>query len=43
MGFGTSYSLVYVDCLDWVHTIWYLRVLRAIIGTVIGAGVYIGF
>ena len=20
MGFGTSYSLVHVDCLDWVHT-----------------------
>ncbi len=42
MGFGISYSLVYVDCLDWVHTVVYLRIIRAILGGGIAAGVYIG-
>lgn len=32
MGFGTSFSLVYVDCLDWVHTSKILKLIRAIIG-----------
>jgi hypothetical protein len=40
MGFGTSYSLVYVDCLDWVHTSVFLRILRAIIGGGIAIGIY---
>lgn len=43
MGFGTSYSLVHVDCLDWVHTQWQLRLIRGIIGSVIAALVYLGF
>lgn len=40
MGFGTSYSLVYVDCLDWVHTPYYLRIIRTIIGGAIAGVVY---
>lgn len=40
MGFGISYSLVYVDCLDWVHTVFYLRVIRTILGVGISGGVY---
>ena len=40
MGFGTSYSLVYVDCLDWVHTPLILRIIRAILGGGIAIGVY---
>ena len=43
MGFGTSFSLVYVDCLDWVHTISILRFIRAVIGGVIAGLVYWGF
>lgn len=43
MGFGTSYSLVYVDCLDWVHTTLFLRIARAVIGGVIGGGIYYCF
>lgn len=43
MGFGTSYSLVHVDCLDWVHTSWKLRVVRGIIGCAISVGVYFLF
>jgi len=39
MGFGTSYSLVYVDCLDWVHT----DLLRRAIRTVVGSGIAVGF
>ena len=41
MGFGTSYSLVHVDCLDWVHTKLWHRLARAIIGTLIVTGFYI--
>jgi hypothetical protein len=40
MGFGTSYSLVHVDCLDWVHTTPLLRVLRGFIGSAISIGIY---
>jgi hypothetical protein len=42
MGFGISYSLVYVDCLDWVHTVLYLRLIRAVIGGAIAGGAYYG-
>jgi hypothetical protein len=40
MGFGTSYSLVHVDCLDWVHTSPLLRAVRGLIGTGISVGVF---
>lgn len=40
MGFGTSYSLVYVDCLDWVHTILYLRIIRAVLGMTLALVIY---
>jgi hypothetical protein len=42
MGFGTSYSLVHVDCLDWVHTSLLKRIARGVLGCAIMAGVYIG-
>jgi len=42
MGFGTSYSLLYVDCLDWVHTSLSKRIARGLLGCIIMAGVYIG-
>ena len=38
MGFGTSYSLVHVDCLDWVHT----SVIRRIIRGFLGCGIMVG-
>ena len=41
MGFGTSYSLVYVDCLDWVHTRLWKRLLRGVIGCGIVTGIFI--
>lgn len=40
MGFGTSYSLVHVDCLDWVHTHLFARILRGLLGCGIALGVY---
>ena len=40
MGFGTSYSLVYVDCLDWVYTRPLFRVIRGVLGTCISGFVY---
>lgn len=43
MGFGTSYSLVHVDCLDWVHTKLYLRLIRAVIGCGIAGVTFYGF
>ena len=43
MGFGTSYSLVHVDCLDWVHTWWPLRLIRTIIGGGLVGLAYWGF
>lgn len=43
MSFGVSYSLVYVDCFDWVHTILYIRVIRTIIGAILVTGLYGAF
>ena len=43
MGFGTSYSLVHVDCLDWVHTDWKLKLGRGVFGSAIAAGVFFAF
>ena len=40
MGFGTSYSLVHVDCIDWVHTSLLLRMVRGFIGCAISLGVF---
>lgn len=40
MGFGTSYSLVHVDCLDWVHTMIHFRILRSVVGGAIVGTVY---
>ena len=43
MGFGTSYSLVHVDCLDWVHSELYLRIIRGVLGCAISGAVFFGF
>jgi hypothetical protein len=43
MGFGTSYSLVHVDCLDWVHTDLPRRLARGFLGSGIVAGIYLLF
>jgi hypothetical protein len=43
MGFGTSYSLVHVDCLDWVRTSFPLRLVRALLGCAVSGGVYLAF
>lgn len=40
MGFGTSFSLVHVDCIDWVHTGIIKRLLRAILGSAIAVAAY---
>jgi len=40
MVFGQSYNLNYVKPLNWVHTHWTKRVVRAVIGTAIAAGLY---
>ena len=41
MGFGCSYSLVQVDCIDWVKTSLPKRLVRGIIGCCLGLGVYL--
>lgn len=41
MGFGTSYSIAHVDCLDWVHTRVWKRLLRGVIGCGITIAVFI--
>jgi hypothetical protein len=41
MGFGTSYSLVHVDCLDWVHTGAFRKLMRALLGCGISYIVFI--
>ena len=43
MGFGTSYSLVHVDCLDWVRTQFLYRVARGLLGCAVSTGIFIGF
>jgi hypothetical protein len=40
MGFGTSLSLVHVDCLDWVHTKAWLRLVRGLLGSGLAVGAY---
>jgi hypothetical protein len=42
MGFGTSYSLIYVDCLDWVHTGLFKRIARGFLGCLIIYGLFYG-
>jgi hypothetical protein len=43
MGFGCSYSLVDVDCIDWVKTRIIKRIIRAFIGVFLAVGFYISF
>jgi len=43
MGFGCSYSLVDVDCIDWVKTSLGKRILRALIGCGLACGIYLVF
>ena len=35
MGFGTSYSIAYVNPFDWVHTKLYKRIIRGVVGTLL--------
>ena len=39
MIFGTSFSLVYVDSIDWVHTKLWKRCFRGLIGVMIAYGI----
>ena len=32
LGFGTSYSLTEVDCIDWVKTNWMKKIFRGVLG-----------
>jgi len=43
MAFGCSYSLVEVNCIDWVKTSLLKRLMRATLGCVISAGLYFAF
>lgn len=40
LGFGTSYSLLEVDCFDFVRTHWAKKVGRAILGCALAEGIY---
>jgi len=41
MGFGTSYSISHVDCIDWVHTRLWKKAVRGVIGVGITVGLYL--
>ena len=43
MGFGCSFSLVEVDCINWVKTSLSKRILRTILGGAIAIGIYFMF
>lgn len=43
MGFGTPYSIAFVDPFDWVHTRAWKRIIRGILGVAIVIGLTIGF
>ena len=38
MGFGTSYSITYVDPYDWVRTAFYKRLIRGVAGVALVFG-----
>lgn len=42
MTFGCSYSLIYVDCIDWVKTKLWKRLLRGIIGVGLACLMFFG-
>jgi hypothetical protein len=42
MVFGSSFSLKEVDCINWVKTGLFKRVVRSVIGAIIAIGVLIG-
>ena len=41
MGFGCSYSLVEVDCIDWVKTDWRRKLARTLLVIVITSGCFL--
>lgn len=43
MVFGQSYAMNFIKPLLWVHTGWLKKITRAIIGSLIAIGVYVGF
>ena len=42
MGFGCSFSLVEVDCIDWVKTGWKKKVVRSVLGVALLVALYEG-
>ena len=42
MTFGCSYSLIYVDCIDWVKTKLWKRLVRGIIGVALASLMFFG-
>lgn len=42
MTFGCSYSLIYVDCIDWVKTKLWKRLVRGAIGIGLAYLIYYG-
>ena len=42
MTFGCSYSLIYVDCIDWVKTKLWKRLLRGVIGVALAYLIFFG-
>lgn len=40
LGFGTSYSLLEVDCGDFVRTHWAKKIARAVLGCALAEGIY---
>jgi len=42
MGFGCSFSLVDVDCIDWVKTDWKKKLARSLLGVLLLVGLFKG-
>lgn len=43
LGFGVSYSLYDVDCIEFVKSAWWKRLIRTVLGVSIGIGIRLLF
>lgn len=41
--FGVSYSMTKIDIVDWIHTKWYLRLIRALLALGMSHGIQWAF
>ena len=41
--FGVSYSMTKISIVDWIHTVWYLKLLRSLLVAGVAIGMYAAF